>query len=94
MKPSPQKPPSHLTVVQAARFVGVSHGAVSQRIANGKMPSREIEQVVMVATGDCRRWMRERAKIAKRDLGQREQRIIDTAFVGRGESAEVYRADE
>ena len=80
-----QKPPSHLTVVQAARFVGVSHGAVSQRIANGKMPSREIEQVVMVATSDCRRWMRARMKETRR--------LLDAMRENQNDSAEVYRAD-
>ena len=81
-----QKPPSHLTVVQAARFVGVSHSAVSQRITSGKLPWREIEGIVMVATSDCRRWMRARMK--------ETHRLLDAMRENQNESAGVYRADE
>jgi predicted transcriptional regulator len=53
---------NYLTVTQAARFVGVSQSAVSQRVTSGKLKTTRIYGVDMVHVASCRAWIKERTQ--------------------------------
>ncbi len=57
---------SHLTVMQTARFVGISHSAVSQRVTSGSLPFVEVCGINMIAVDDVRRLWRERLRFRTR----------------------------
>lgn len=54
--------PSHLTTQQAARFVGVSHAAVQDRVRRDRLPWIVEQGTKMFAVTDLRAWKREIAK--------------------------------
>lgn len=60
-------PVSHLTLSQAARYVGVAQPTVWERVHDAQaLPYVTVLGVDMVAVDDCRRWRRERLKAGRR----------------------------
>ncbi len=54
--------PSHITVSQAARMVGVSQPVVWERVRSGALAHVVVEGVKMVRTRDCVRWRERRTQ--------------------------------
>ena len=56
---------SHLSITQAAKFVGVTQPSAYERSLTSKMPAVIAFGVRMVRVRDCVRWRKERARAAK-----------------------------
>ncbi len=59
--------PTHLTITQASRYVGVAQASVSNRIDAGNLKTEEWFETTMVRTDDCRRWKRDRDRAARKE---------------------------
>lgn len=60
--------PSHLTLPQVARAVGVSREAVHDRVAKGRVEVVEFFGTPMIRWGDVWRWQKERDKRGRKML--------------------------
>jgi hypothetical protein len=64
---------SHLSVTQAARFVGVSQPLVTRRIQQGRLATVTVHGVVMVSVRALRAW-KQRVQRARRSLARVQRR--------------------